>query len=203
MSSPKLRITNGDALREARKTLFLTIIGALAGYLIVHPYAMFAYYLTEPGQGDMQWKVIFLMTLRHMKLPMAVEFIFFGSLIGCLLARVLNKQEKLHAMELANEKHRAALETLQRLMITLSHYLLNSNAVIGGMAGRCKKHCSERSVEEHLSIIEDEARKIDAVIKVLRTITEIKTSDYTSGGRDLMIDISQEIEKALGKTEKK
>jgi len=194
---------NGDALREARKTFLLTVIGALAGYLILHPYAMFAYYLTETGQGDMHWRDIFLMTLRHMKLPMAVAFIFFGSLIGFLLARMLDKQKKLHATELANEKHRAALETLQRLMITLSHYLLNANAVIGGMAGRCKKCCSERSVEEYLGIIEDEARKIDAVIKALRTITEIKTSDYTSGGRDLMIDISQEIEKSLGKTEEK
>ncbi len=194
---------NGAALREVRKTLLLTVIGALAGYLIVHPYAMFAYYLAETGRGEMHWRDMLLMTLRHMKLPMAVAFIFFGSFIGFLLARVLDKQNKLHAAELANEKHRAALETLQRLMITLSHYLLNANAVIGGMAGRCKKRCPERSVEEYLGIIEDEARKIDAVIKALRKITEIKTSDYTSGGHDLMIDISQEIEKLLEKTEEK
>ena len=128
-------------------------------------------------------------------------FCLFGGLIGLLSGMVVHRQKMLHAAESEIEKKKVAMETLQRLMITLSHHLLNANAVIGGMAHRCKKKSAQEQREEYLDIIEKEARRIDAVVRALRKITEIKTADYTSEGHGLMIDISKEIEELLGKTE--
>jgi len=94
-------------------------------------------------------------------------------------------------------KIRDAVETLRRLMITLSHHLLNANTVIGATAHRSKRHATDAGLIESLDLISEEAAKIDAVIGALKKITEIKTADYTSGGKDLMIDISKEIEENL------
>jgi hypothetical protein len=43
----------------------------------------------------------------------------------------------------------------------------------------------------------EEAKKIDAVIRSLKEITEIRTADYTTSGKDLMIDITRNIEEHL------
>ena len=85
--------------------------------------------------------------------------------------------------------------------MTLSHYLLNANAVIGGMARRTKRIELNSEVIDSLSAIEAQARKIDAVIRALRKTTELKTCTYTAQGETLMIDIVKEIEEELGKAE--
>ena len=84
-------------------------------------------------------------------------------------------------------------------MVTLSHYLLNANTVIGGMARRSRQN--EANVQASLDIIEEETKKIDAVIRSLKEITEIRTADYTTTGKDLMIDIAKNIEEHLKKSE--
>jgi hypothetical protein len=71
------------------------------------------------------------------------------------------------------------------------------------MSARCRKLNPEEEFSDYLNIIETEARKIDAVIKALRKLTEIKTADYTSEGRGLMIDITKELEEMLRKIEEK
>jgi signal transduction histidine kinase len=186
-------------IRIIRSFLF----GALAGYLILHPYVMIVNYFTESGHGEMRMKEVFMMAFNHMTLPMAIPFILFGGLLGLMIEGVLDRQSRLSAVEAENQRKRAEIETLQRLMITISHYLLNANAVIGGMAARCNKLHPGEEFEDYLSIIKAEARRIDAVVKALRRITEIKTADYTSRGHGLMIDISKELEALLQKTEEK
>lgn len=186
-----------------RRTIKSFFGGALAGYLILHPYAMLVNYFTDSGHGGMDMKEMIILAFQHLTLPMAVPFVLFGGFIGLLINGVLDRQSRLYAAESENQKKKAALETLQRLMITLSHYLLNANAVIGGMAGRCNKCHPGQGIEEYLNIIEAEARKIDAVVGALRRLTEIKTADYTSEGHGLMIDISKELEELLGKIEEK
>lgn len=103
----------------------------------------------------------------------------------------------MHDIALENEKNQIALETLQRLMVTLSHYLLNANVVIGGEVRHSRKTATSEDSLTSLEVMEQEAKKIDSVIQALRKITTIRTANYTSGGRDLMIDITEEIEKQL------
>jgi len=127
--------------------------------------------------------------------PMAVSFALFGGLTGLLIGIITDRRQRLFAAELENQKKKAALETLHRLMVTLSHYLLNANTVIGGMVRKGRRN--EANVQGSLDVIEEEAKKIDAVIRSLKEITEIKTADYTTSGKDLMIDITKNIEERL------
>jgi hypothetical protein len=53
-----------------------------------------------------------------------------------------------------------------------------------------------------LKVIEDQAKKIDAVMHALREITQVKTVLYSTGGTAKMIDITQEIESQLQQLKK-
>jgi len=69
----------------------------------------------------------------------------------------LNRRQRLFAAELENEKRKTALETLHRLMVTLSHYLLNANTVIGGMVRRSRRN--EADVRASLDAIEKRPKR--------------------------------------------
>lgn len=182
-------------------------MGMIIGYLIFHPYTMLVYRIMNKHQrGDVSFHIediftAFLATLTPEMFPMAIAFALFGGLNGLLIGLIIDKKERLHAAEHENEKKKVALETLQRLMITLSHYLLNANTVTAGMARRCLKYNSAEDMKDSIDIIEEQAKKIEAVIMALKKITDIKIADYTSHGKGLMIDITQEIEEQLGKND--
>ena len=112
---------------------------------------------------------------------------------------MLDRLQKAFNAEYENERKKVALETLKRLMVTLSHYLLNANMIIGGEARHSRKVEFNKDVLASLEAIMEQARKIDAVIGALKKITEIKTADYTTKGHGLMIDITQEMEQELNK----
>jgi hypothetical protein len=130
-------------------------------------------------------------------LPMAASFAVLGGVIGLLVGILISKRESLHQAELARAKKKIALETMKNLLVTLSHYLLNANMIIGGKVRHCKKLVSDQDVSASLDIIEDQGRKIESVVKALKDITEVKTADYTSDGQVLMIDITRELEEQL------
>jgi phosphate uptake regulator len=138
-----------------------------------------------------------LVAFEPAMLPMSIAFIVFGGLIGLLIGIVIERKRKLIEAEHENEKKRIVLETIKRLMVTISHYLLNANMIIGGKVRHSRKAVTNEDVLAALEVIEEQGRKIDAVIKSLREITELKTSDYTTGGKVKMIDIAQEIENRL------
>jgi len=183
------------------------LIGIVAGYLMFHPYAMFVNFLmnTHPDKtgslylNERNILTLIRATFEPVMFPMAVSFSFFGGIAGLLTGIIAERKKRLYAAELENEKKKTALETLHRLMVTLSHYLLNANTVIGGMARRSRQN--EANVQASLDIIEEETKKIDAVIRSLKEITEIRTADYTTTGKDLMIDIAKNIEEHLKKSE--
>jgi hypothetical protein len=149
-----------------RLHIFSLIIGGMVGYFVFHPYTMLMSYVMHMHHGgEIHWNLknlyeIFLSNFKFSMLPMAIAFVLLGGIIGLLTSIIVDRKRHLYAITLENEKRQVALETLKRLMVTLSHYLLNANVVIGGN-------------------------------------TEIKTSDYTPKGHDLMIDISKEIEQQL------
>ena len=84
--------------------------------------------------------------------------------------------------------------------MTLSHHLLNANMIIGGKVRHSRKVVINEDILTDLTVIEEQGRKIYAVIKSLREAIEIKTADYTTSGEVKMIDIEKEIEDHLKQT---
>ena len=176
--------------RGYRLRLISTLLGAFIGYGLAHPYTMLIYvwgheHGAGAGHGPLSLGMLYKMaaaTFQPVMLPMALSFMLLGALIGLLVGALIDKRRRLYDAELETEKRRVALETLHELMITLSHYLLNANTVIGGMARRCRKIESNADVTGSLGVIEEEARKIDSVIRALQRITAVKTTEYVARG---------------------
>jgi len=129
--------------------------------------------------------------------PMASAFVIFGGLVGLLIALTLERKKKLLMLGVENERNQIAVQTLRELMVTLSHHLLNANTIIGGKVRHCRKLVFDKDALETLSDIETQGRKIDATIRSLREVTEMKTMDYTTGGTVTMIDIDEKIRKKM------
>jgi PAS domain S-box-containing protein len=111
--------------------------------------------------------------------------------------RMEMEKRRLQLMELENENKRIAVETLHQLMVTLSHYLLNSDTIIGGMVRRCERLESKEEIHSSLQVIEEQARKIEIVIKALKQLSKVKTAPYAGQTDTLMIDVAKEIDEAL------
>ena len=111
--------------------------------------------------------------------------------------RMEMEKRRLRMVELENENKRVAVETLHQLMVTLSHYLLNSDTIIGGMVRRCERLDSKEEIHSSLHVIEDQARKIEIVIKALKQLSRLKTAPYAGQTDTLMIDVAKEIDEAL------
>jgi len=187
-------------LKQYNRYALFAIFGAVAGYFLFHPYTMIAHMFADLGHNELLLKDFqdaFSKSLSMEMTLMALAFAVFGASGGLLTCALSERKRRLFEAEMENEKRKAAVETLRRLMITLSHHLLNADTVIGGTAQRCRKHTTDTGLIESLELIREEASKIDAVIGALKKLTEIKTADYTSEGKDLMIDISREIEENL------
>jgi len=169
---------------------------------------MLIYSLMHVRNGEeihLHWNGVFSIArtiFEPSMLPMAITFTCFGGVLGLLIGIVVDKKKKLYDIEHENEKKEVALKTLERLMVTLSHYLLNTSMIIGGEVRLSRKARSEEELLSSLEVIEKQAKKIDAVIGALKKVTEIKTTDYTTKGRNLMLDITEEMEELL-KSQKK
>ena len=183
-------------------------VGMIAGLLILHPYTMIVYalmHLHEAGAGlHLHWSDFALkdlLTFDSAMIPMATAFVLFGGVAGLLAALVIERKKKLLMLEVENERNRIAVETLRELMVTVSHHLLNANAIIGGKVRQCRRLVSDAKALEVLSHIETQGRKIDATIRSLREITEMKTADYTTGGTVTMIDIDEKIREKMSRAD--
>ncbi len=180
------------------RSVFL-LLGMAVGFVVFHPYTMVVYSLLHSHDTGfhLHWddlKSQAFLAFEPNMLPMAIAFVVFGGAVGLLVGIAIEKTKRLVRAEAEREKSKIALETLEQLMVTLSHYLLNANMVIGSKARRCQKKASQKDILSDLSIIEEEAHKIDAVMKSLREVTEVKTTLYSTGGTTRMIDIAREIE---------
>jgi len=115
--------------------------------------------------------------------------------------RVELEKQTLRLVELENERKTVALSTLRQLMVTLSHYLLNANTIIGGMARRSERATSQAERQASLEAITEQAIRTEGVITALKRVADIKTAEYTPESHTLMIDLTREIERTLAKTE--
>jgi hypothetical protein len=178
------------------------VVGVVLGYLILHPYTMLILSLLsafqwEPLRLQTDLTIGHLVAFHPLMLPMAISFSLFGSFIGLLVGILLNRKRELWIADHENEKKRVAIETLREVMVTLSHHLLNANMIIGGKVRHCRKATSDEKILAALEIIEEQGRKIDAVVGALRRATEVKVAHYTLDGTVRMIDIEHEIKEEL------
>jgi len=189
-----------------RLHIFFLIAGSIAGYLVFHPYTMLVFSIMRIYHGgEVHFHVkdplgSVLTAFEPMMLPMSIAFAFFGGFVGLLIGIIVDRKKKIYDKEHESEKKEVALETLKRLMVTLSHYLLNISMIIGGEVRLSQKAVSEKETLISLEVIAKQAKKIDAVIGALKKVTEIKTTDYTTKGCNLMLDITEEMEKLLKET---
>ncbi len=115
--------------------------------------------------------------------------------------RVELEKQTLRLVELENERKTIALSTLRQLMVTLSHYFLNANTIIGGMARRSERAASDDERQASLEAIREQTGRTEGVIAALKRMAEIRTTEYTPESHTLMIDLTREIEETLAKTE--
>jgi len=184
---------------RCRRVLFVPA-GIIAGFLILHPYVMLVQRLIGPEaseSGKYGLNGYLQQFFDPVMLPMGIAFAFFGGVVSLLVSRGIDRERKLLVSKHEREKGEIALRTLHNLMVTLSHYLLNANMIIGGKVRHCRKCAVDEDAIESLAVIEEQGRRIDAVLKVLRGAVEINTSGYTSNGLVAMIDISRELEDQL------
>ncbi|GKT10741.1 hypothetical protein [Desulforhabdus sp. TSK] len=186
-----------------RSYILLPVLGAVLGHLLLHPYTMLIYALMHfrsNAGSRFYWKDLASQALAAfdpVMLPMGVAFALFGALIGLLTSLLLERNRRLHAAEQENREKKIALDTLKEVVVTLSHYLLNANMIIGGKVRHCRKATADHNLLASLAVIEEQGRKIDAVIDALRHSTDIKVSGYTSDGTVKMIDLEEEIKKRM------
>ena len=182
----------------------LTLVGALVGYLLAHPYTMFIYlWAHEHKAGANQPSILKLFAaaldaFRPVMLPMALSFALFGAVVGFLVGMLGEKKRKLREAELESQQKRVAFETLHQLTVTLSHYLLNADTIIAGTVRHCQRRGSlDKDVRDGLETINEQARKIEAVVRALQKVREIRTAQYTADSTVLMLDVTREMEEAL------
>lgn len=194
--------------RSRSRTLYI-VAGMSGGLLVLHPYTMIVYalmHLHDRGGGfHLHWNDISLRGLLAFDpnmIPMVSAFVIFGGLVGLLTSVVIERKRKLLMLGVENERNQIAIQTLRELMVTISHHLLNANTIIGGKVRQCRKLVADEKALEVLSHIETQGRRIDATIRSLREITEMKIADYTTGGTVTMIDIDEKIREKMDQDER-
>ncbi len=128
---------------------------------------------------------------------MGGAFAFMGGIAGFCLGAWSLQKERWMAEKLESQQRLVALETLRDLMVTLAHYIRNSNMVIGGFSTRLLKHIAAVEFAQQLQMIQQASREIEAVVNSLQNLTEISTVKYATEGQARMIDLKKELEAHL------
>ena len=178
-----------------------TLAGIVAGYLLMHPFAMLAYTLGPQSLHTPMdisiWGHQIHMSFSADMLAMGGAFTLMGGLTGFCLGAWYLQKERWIAEKIDSQKRQAALETLRELMVTLAHHIRNSNMVIGGFSTHLTKHIADPELQRQLQLIQQASREIEAVIDALQNLTEISTVKYITDGQAKMIDLKKELEARL------
>jgi len=206
--------TRGHRLSRVRETaarhpiLLASGTGAFLGLLAFYPYLIGSYVLMHPGtahpalfgsdgKGLTGLYLAARQSFHGHLLLLKMFFGTFGFLTGTLAGLYVRQRRRYEAELQERTRREAAVETLQQLMVTLSHYLLNAVAVIGGYAQRSLRYVDEADQREAAEVIYKETRKLEAVVASLQALTEIKLELYREGGKMRMLDIQRELQERL------
>jgi signal transduction histidine kinase len=184
-----------------RRLTWFTLAGIVGGYLLVHPFAMLAYVLgphdSTPSLEYNLWGHQVHLAFSPEMVAMGGAFAFMGGIAGFCLGAWSLQKERWMAEKLESERRLAALETLRDLMVTLAHYIRNSNMVIGGFSSHLLKHSADVNFSHKLQMIQQASREIEAVVNSLQNLTEISTVHYATEGQARIIDLKKELEAHL------
>lgn len=186
--------------RSGRLILF-TLAGMVAGYLLMHPFAMLAYILGphhphEPWDTSL-WTHQVHAAFSFEMLVMGLAFSFMGGVAGFGLGAWYLQKERLAQEEMETQRRQAALNTVRELMVTLAHHIRNANLVIGGFSRRLQKHISDPELRRQLELIHRASHEIDDVILSLENLSQIDHAQYIDGWRTQMIDLKKALEARL------
>lgn len=181
------------------RIVLLSLVGAVVGYLVLHPYTMLIYGLTGhlgaakgwPGAGHLFRDVLY--SFHPSMLTMGIPFALLGAVAGLFLGFWVDARRQRFELE----KRLLAQETLRNLTMTLAHYLLNAAQVVGGFATRDIKREQDERIKRHLEMMRNEATRIEAVVKSLQSLESFKSDRFLKDGDAAMIDIQEELRKRL------
>jgi len=183
------------------RLMWFSLAGIVVGYLLMHNFAMLAYVLDpqhpQASLGINVWKQQLRLAFSPEMLVMGGAFAFMGGISGFCLGAWSLQKERWMTEKLESQQRLIALKTMQELMVTLSHYIRNSNMVIGGFSTHLLKHISNVDFAHQLQMIQQASREIEAVVNSLQNLTEISTVKYATEGQARMIDLKKELEAHL------
>lgn len=186
--------------RFGRLILF-TLAGMVAGYFLMHPFAMLAYIL-GPHHPHESWDISLWTRQVHgafspEMLVMGLAFSLMGGVAGFGLGAWYLQKEHLAQEQMETQRRQAALNTLRELMVTLAHHIRNANMVIGGFSQHLQKHISDPELRRQLELIHRASHEINEVILSLENVSQIDHAQYIDGWRTQMIDLKTALEARL------
>ncbi len=188
-----------------RKVPFKTagaLIGAAAGLLLLHPYVMAVLslapgmhqnHVTPPGLRS-----FLALIFSPSMLPMTAAFVIFASVMGLLAGMVVERERRLEKFRQERERQKAVMEAVHRLIMVLSHHIINSALAIGAGAKALSRAGSNEERGQALKEIEGRIERIEAV---MRTMQEMEFQEVLHGqenGYEGVIRTSRWIEERMG-----
>jgi len=104
-----------------------------------------------------------------------------------LLVRLLENRAEI-------ERRKATLDTLEKLTLTVAHYIRNANSTVGGYSRRLLTASHDAATLKKLELIRNASDQIEAVVASLQTIDE-KTQTEEVGATEIrMLNIRDTVE---------
>ncbi len=181
--------------------IFSAAAGGLLGYVLLHPYAMVVLWLSGEKIPDVRlsglWTSVGMSFSRHM-VSMSFAFASIGAAAGLFWALSMLRGKSLKNAVLEKERHKASLEMLEKVMLTLSHHLLNATMAIGGQIRHIQRSEPEETVLSACAIILDECARIERVVHSLRSVSQ--TSRSPGIDSNLLADVEKVLEQVETKS---
>ncbi|MFQ6002511.1 MAG: histidine kinase dimerization/phospho-acceptor domain-containing protein [Candidatus Zixiibacteriota bacterium] len=127
-----------------------------------------------------------------------------GEIDSDLNARFGRPQRQRKARREQTPKERIALKTINKLMLTVSHYLSNPLTVLLGRVELLSEATEnggmpKEDMEKFVESCKREIHKIDLIIKVFQNLCEVRYKTYPPGIK--MLDVEDEIKNRLNEVE--
>src|SRR4030067_905171 len=151
-------------LTSRKRIALLSLAGAAAGYLFLHPYTMMVYGLyghSGAPDGHRSFPRLLTMIFRSCHpemLLMGIPFVLLGAVSGMLLGSWISARA--HQIEM--EKKFLAVETVRQLTVTLAHHLLNAAVGVGLAASWAIRKEQEEENRRRREAIREGARRVEA-----------------------------------------
>lgn len=184
------------------RVIVSTLAGSAVGFLVFHPYTMLVYgaynrphvHLPATWYGHAAMHLSdALGTFQPGMLHMGIPYLVMGGVTGALYGLWLNARIRWEQAQI----RACAIDTIKQLMVTLSHYLLNSVTVIGGYAERAGRKTDDEALKGQLAIIKKEAAGIESVVKSLQSVQAVVSERYTKDSETRILDITKELKKRI------